>query len=57
MDDTPESAAPDDAPAIGAADRILAGILLAGSLALAYVCADVLAGGGITRALTRRSAA
>lgn len=34
-------------------DRALAAVLLVGSLALSYVCLDVMAGGRMTAALTR----
>lgn len=44
----------DDTYAIGTPDRILAGFLLAGSIMLAYICMDVLAGGALTNALRRK---
>jgi hypothetical protein len=57
MEDFPDTPPADDvAPAesapFSAANRILAGVLLAGTFVLAYVCLDVLAGGRLTRALS-----
>lgn len=55
MEEHPETPADDTAPAesrpFGPADRALAGVLLAGTCLLAYVCLDVLAGGRLTRIL------
>lgn len=54
-DETP--APPDDESderiTFGAADKTLAAVLLVGALGLAYICLDVMAGGAITRALSR----
>lgn len=53
-DDTPEVPPPEgDGIQIGTPDRVLAVVLLAGALALSYICLDVLAGGRLTRALSR----
>lgn len=53
MESQPETT-PDDTSGVrfGVGDRALAAVLLCGALALAYVCADVLAGGRITRTLS-----
>lgn len=58
-DETPPPPDADDAGGerieFGAGEKVLAGVLLVGSLALAYICLDVMSGGRITSALTRGS--
>ena len=39
--------------AFGTADKVLAAVLLLGVLGVAYICLDVMAGGRITRTLSR----
>ena len=43
----------DERITFAASDKALAAVLLIGSLGLAYVCLDVMAGGRITQALSR----
>lgn len=45
-----------DALAFRTPDRILAGVLLVGVLALGYICLDVLTDGRLTALITRRAA-